>query len=797
MFFDGRCAALSQAVPLYPFVGMLRHYFDLTPGESEDAACAKLEHRLHKNPDEVDAAFPLLCRVLSVPAELPADLPLEALKQETFAAITKLVHMESRRAPVVMVLEDLHWIDESSHELLEMAVARLMRARVMILLSHRPDYRQSWRTSAAVTALQLRPLLDDDVAHIARTLAGGELPAELAARILSKAEGSPFFAEELTRSLLEDGYITGDGNAVRTTRPLDEIFIPGSVREVIAARLDRLGSAAKRVAQLAAVLGRQFRRGDLAQLLAPEAVDVDHELGELSRRGVIHRKSLFSDDEYRFGESLTQEVAYESLLLKQRRQLHERVAALLEAGGGDPSLAGPALIAHHYALSENRAKAVETLLRAAAEAERLPSFRTAIDLCRQAWELGEAGLRERGADPRFKEWILAATLGYTRLTVLYASSSDPEAERAAVRGQELARELGNVEAGAILQTMHGMLLTADPARFADGMVLAEEAVEVARQSGSELHVINASRAVAWHCLLDGRFAAAQEKSDWIVAELERRDMRGEDIYLGARWMRDAVRFYSDDLEGARRGSEETYELTVQRVNHTVQSGAASVLSMVEFAQARYAEAKRWAERSLETSEAIGNLGGVHRGQALLLATRVALGEGGGLGTLADAIEQSIAKGGNALLYVHSVAEALLAVGEVKRAERMARTAVELAGGRYRVLLCGIALADVLSRLGPAYWAEADRAFERALALADSVASRSSRAHALLGRGRLATARGQNDAALRAWREARALFEAVGMTRYERLAATLLGDSGSVVSPTPSAAPALSAPAAAS
>src|SRR5215470_4161116 len=274
-----------------------------------------------------------------------------------------------------------------------MAAARLMRARVMMLVSHRNEYRPVWRTSAALTQIPLRPLLDDEVIQITRALAGGALPPELERRILSKAEGSPFFAEEITRSLGEEGYLTRSDGGTALTRPVDEILIPGTVREVIAARLDRLGGPAKRCAQFAAVLGRQFRRADLAQLL--EEIDVDRELAELTRRGVIHRKSLFSDDEYRFGESLTQEVAYDSLLLKQRRVLHERVAALLEEGGGDPSLARPSLIAHHYALSDNRSKAVETLLRAATDAERLPSFRSALELDRQAWEIAESVLRER------------------------------------------------------------------------------------------------------------------------------------------------------------------------------------------------------------------------------------------------------------------------------------------------------------------------------------------------------------------------------------------------------------------
>jgi class 3 adenylate cyclase/tetratricopeptide (TPR) repeat protein len=777
-FLEGRCAALSQNVPLSPFVAMLRQYFALEPGESHESAEAKLERRLGKSAAEVEDAFPLLCRVLALPAALPPDLSLDALKQETFEAIHKLVEAESRRTSVVMIVEDLHWIDEASQDLLEMAVGRLMRARVMILVSHRAEHRPVWRTSAALTQVTLRPLLDEDVIQITRALTGGALPRELEQRILAKAEGSPFFAEEITRSLGEEGYITHADEGTRLTRPVEEILIPGSVREVIAARLDRLGAAAKRTAQFAAVLGRQFRRGDLALLLAPEEVDVDRELAELTRRGVIHRKSLFSDDEYRFGESLTQEVAYDSLLLKQRRQLHERVAGLLEAGGGDPSLARPSLIAHHYALSENRTKAVETLLQAAGEAERLPSFRSALDLHRQAWDIGEAALRERnGGDPRFRRWVMEATSGYARLTVMYGASADPDAERAALRGRELALELGEQSVAMTLRSMQGMLLTADPERFGEGITLTEQGIEEARQAGDPLQVLSFSRAVVWHYLLDGRFADSRAKAEWVLAELERLGQRAEpsDLYVATRWMHDGVLFFSDDYDGALRSASETYELAVAMPNRTVQSGAASTLSMIHFARASYPEAQQWAERSLTISEAIGSTVGVHRGVALVLAARAALGEPINFARHVDAIESGVAQGGSVLLSIHTLVETLLGLGDVTSAEKLARLAAERAAGRMRELFAALALGEVATRRGPSQWGEACRSLERAQTIADAIGMRSGAAQALIGRGRLAFARTHFEEARTAWQKAHDICGALGLTRYQRLCAHLLSE----------------------
>ncbi|MBX3028071.1 AAA family ATPase [bacterium] len=766
-FLEARCAALSQSIPLAPFVAMLRQYFDLSPSDDEATACGKVERRLGKAMAQIDDAYPLLCRVLSVPAPVPAELPLERLKRETFEAIARLVQSESRRGPVILILEDLHWIDEPSQELLEMAITRLSRSQAMILVSHRPEYRPQWRTEAALTQISLRPLLDGDVRRITRALAGGALPDELEARILAKAEGSPFFAEEITRSLSEEGFLERAGGAVRLTRPVDEILIPGSVREVIAARLDRLPAAAKRVAQIAAVLGRQFQRQQLAHLLADEQVDVEGALEELLRRGVMHRKSLFSDDEYRFGESLTQEVAYDSLLHRQRRQLHGRVATLLESGAGDAALARPALLAHHFARSDDRARAVETLLRAAAEAEQLPSYRTASDLFRQAWEIGEALLADAPADGRVQRWVMEATVGFTRVTVLYGSSADPQAERAALRGRELAQALGAKEAASLLRTMHGMLLTVDPERFAEGVAITEAAVAEARQSDDIIQALSASRAVAWHYLLDGRFDAARTTIEWVERGLqERAELPGApDMYLAARLMHDGILQASDELELAFHRAGETLAMADRAGSHTVRAGSSVLLAQLHLQRAEHEEARRWAARGLETAEQIGNFAGLQRARALLLAARVALGEAVTVGAVGDLLEEGIERGGNAIVSIQPIVDAFLALGEIGRAERVARLALERAAGRYRQILAGAALADVLVRLGPSAWAEAERLVERTMGVAEAVGARGIQAQLSVAAARLALDRDLARDAQQALERARSLCAAIGLSRF--------------------------------
>src|SRR5262249_3795883 len=234
------CSTWNQMVPYFPFVSMLRRYFDLSPDEPADIAREKIARQLRGIDAQLESSVPFLCRMLAGSTEATTNLPEDELKRATLEAGAHPVVGESRRKPVVMLLEDLHWMDEPSREMLDVAVAQMGNAPVMMLVSHRPDYRPMWRTHAAFTQLSLRRLSEADVTAIMRALADGPLPAELEQLILAKAEGSPFLAEEITRSLIEEGNLTSNGGGSRLTRPVEEIRIPGTVQEVIAARLDRL-----------------------------------------------------------------------------------------------------------------------------------------------------------------------------------------------------------------------------------------------------------------------------------------------------------------------------------------------------------------------------------------------------------------------------------------------------------------------------------------------------------------------------------------------------------------------------
>ena len=781
VFFEARCAAMTQAVPYAPWVAMLRQYFGLTSGDDEASAKTKIADKVGPVGQDFAAYYPALYHVLSLHGgghelDHPDD---DDMKRQTFEAVASLVYAASERAPVVMVIEDVHWIDEPSREMLTLAVGKGTRSRLMMLISHRSDYQPAWRVRAALTQLTLGPLSDDETAEVVRSVAGGPLPTELERRIVQKAEGNPFFTEEITRTLVEEGYLLRSDGQVRLTRPVADIRMPGTVEELIGARLDRLGPQAKRVVQVAAVLGRQFHRDQLLQLLHGEGIDVAGELAKLEERGVVHRKTMLSSDEFRFGESLTQEVAYEGLLLRQRRELHDRIGQLIEALPGEPTAERSALLAHHYTRSVNRENAIHALMRAARDAEKIPSFRGAARFYNTAFELADGALTDGNATPESKRLVIEAAMGALRMTVIYGIYEHADPETPAHRGRALAEELGDVESLAELCSLHGLLISnRGPEAFPGGMALVEEALGIAERADLQLSKVRISRSLAWEYLFDGRFEEALARIQGVFVDFERLGpaARHNDLLLGARFMHDRMRYHADEVEAAISGAERTYEAAVTQPNRTVQSGASVTVALVHFARGDYAQAREWAERSFEVARAIGSISHLRSAAALSVLASLELDDRAAADRHLDLLDSS-GLAGVETLNCTVVVEALIAAGELKRAEQCAERSTKSAGGRLRELQCATAYGDVLARLGPSRWAEAQRWLERARVLAQAIGSRSGLAGVSLASATLSLALGDTEAATRHAEVARSTYAALGLSRYEGRADRLLTEIG--------------------
>jgi tetratricopeptide (TPR) repeat protein len=572
----------------------------------------------------------------------------------------------------------------------------------------------------------------------------------------------------MARALLEEGCLTCEVDGEIRTRSVDEIRIPSTVQEVVAARLDRLPPAAKRVVQHAAVMGRQFSRRLLVALLSSEGIDVDRELDELERRGVVHRRNVFSNDEYRFGESLTQEVAYEGLLLRQRRQLHERIGLLLEDNPMAADSERSAMLMHHFGLSDNRAKSAKALLRAAAEAEKVPSYATAARLYRQAWDLAYDA-NGRGSDADLQRLALQAVNGVGRMAVIYNVPDPGDNSEVLANARHLAESLDDFGSLAALYTYEGMLLMQrDRAHFADGLARVEKGSELARRAPDPLPAITNARALSYGYMIDGRLEPARQLLDFVIDQLDRTGLSQQlaDLHCSASWMRDRLDFFNDDLERATQGTLQTLALASRVGNRTVRSSACMLLGHVALSRGEYAEALRWIEESLSVMAVIGPQWNASTAAAIGLLASRALGRTDNPGRFVDLIAQGSMPSNDLALNSHVVTEALLLAGEVEFAERRAQMAYERSGGRLRELHATLALAAVQLYRGGKHAPDALHSYQHALGLAETLGLRSAIATASSGLAQVELSRGEATQASRLLRRALRLWGELGMSRYE-------------------------------
>ena len=380
---EARCVSYGSLVPYLPLADLVRAYCGVKDGDSPDDASRAVRTAIATAALPADADRRLL-RLLGIGDTADDSVSPEAIKARTFDVLRGLLLHASTLRPVVIVVEDIHWIDRTSEEFLAMLVEWVVAARVLIIVTFRPDYRMPWRDHSYVMQLTLTALTAADSGALVGTMTRDTpIPPHVSAEILAKAEGNPFFLEELTRAVLERG-------------PQDRV--PDTVHGVIMARIDRLPETAKHILQTASVLGREVPLRLLVRVwrgtpqMAPE-------LDELCRLEFLYEKSGGDERVFVFRHALTQDVAYDSLLARQRRDLHLEAARALEELYAGRLEETTATLAYHYVRTDLTDQAVTWLLRAADRAARVYANEEAIlhlDLARRRLErLPESPDRDR------------------------------------------------------------------------------------------------------------------------------------------------------------------------------------------------------------------------------------------------------------------------------------------------------------------------------------------------------------------------------------------------------------------
>src|SRR5919197_449976 len=300
--------------------------------------------------EELQPAIPYIKYLLSVPPGDDAVLRLDAQQRRLrlFEALRAMMLQGGQRRPLVLKVEDLHWIDKTSEEVLLHLVDSIPTARVLLLVTYRPGYQNPFGERTYTTRIGLRTLSDHDSLRLAAgMLAMAEVPPELRDLLIRKAEGNPFFLEEVLKSLLEVGALRQRDGRYILTKPIAEIYVPNTVQDVIMARIDRLEETPKRALQLASVIGREFTVRLLERISDVQA-QLKRFLQELKVLEFIYERSFYPELAYMFKHALTHDVAYNSLLMQRRKELHRLVAMAIEDLYAERLPESYEMLADHY-----------------------------------------------------------------------------------------------------------------------------------------------------------------------------------------------------------------------------------------------------------------------------------------------------------------------------------------------------------------------------------------------------------------------------------------------------------------
>jgi class 3 adenylate cyclase/predicted ATPase len=356
---------------LYPVTEQLQRTMRFTQHDGPPERLEKLKIALQDLGVALGDTVPPLAALLSLPTDVRdkgVDLGPQELKAKTLEAVIRAISEMAAQAPVLMVVEDTHWVDPTTVELLGLAIHQLASARVLLLITFRPDFEPPWVGRGNMTQLALNRLGRTDTSALVEHVTGGmALPREVLDQIIARTDGVPIYVEELTKTLLESGLLSETDRGYALTGSLSESVIPSSLQDSLMARLDRLGPA-KEVAQLAATIGRSFRHELLAAASPQRETEIAEALDKLVNASLVYRQGTGGQATYEFKHALVGDAAYGSLLKQTRQAHHRRIAEVLAQQYPAIAKTEPDILAHHYTEAGIDHLAIEYWQRAAQRA---------------------------------------------------------------------------------------------------------------------------------------------------------------------------------------------------------------------------------------------------------------------------------------------------------------------------------------------------------------------------------------------------------------------------------------------
>src|SRR5437870_7498005 len=335
---ESSSVSYGKATAYLPVCDLLKAYCHIEDRDDLRTVRAKITGQLLTLDDAIQDTVPA---VLALFEALPADRPFLSLdplqrRRRTLEALKRILLRESQGQPLLLVFEDLHWIDSETQAVLDLLVESLPTAQVLLLVNYRPEYQHGWGSKTYYTQLRLDPLPETRAEELLQALVGEDASLGPLTQLLSaRTQGNPFFLEESVRTLVETGVLVGERGAYRLDQPLDTLQVPATVQALLAARIDRLAPEDKRLLQTAAVIGTEVPWPLLQAIADTPDEALYRSLAQLQAAEFLYETSLFPERAYTFKHALTHEVAYGSLLQERRRTLHARLVEALEALAGD------------------------------------------------------------------------------------------------------------------------------------------------------------------------------------------------------------------------------------------------------------------------------------------------------------------------------------------------------------------------------------------------------------------------------------------------------------------------------
>ena len=510
-YLEGRCLSYGSSIPYHPVIDIVRNNCGVAETDSPEAISEKLGVALQEVGMDAEASVPYLLRLLGVQegTESIAQLTPEAIRTRIFETLCQMSIKGSQQRHLIFEIEDLHWLDKTSEDYMALLVEHLASASILLLTTYRPGYRPTWLDQSYATQIPLPSLASQDaltIVHSARL--NNMLPAEIAQTIVTKAEGNPFFLEELTRAVIEHG-VSGA-----------TVDVPDTIQGVLSARIDRLPEPHKQLLQTASILGREFSP-QLLEALWEGAEALSPLLSELKRLEFLYERATADEPLYVFKHALTQDVAYDSLLTTRRQALHLAAGKAIERHYAGRLEEAYDLLAYHYAKTAESSKAIHYLTLHAEKATANYAHTEAIAALQEALQHAEHL-------PDSERYSRGVSLVLRLANSLYFLGQFVETLDLLSQHQERLNQCQDPSLAGEYACWLGHTYTylGDQERAA---AQAQHAIAIARSCGDDLTMGKASYVLARALLWTSRFPAGLTQSREAVTCLE---PTGERWWLG-------------------------------------------------------------------------------------------------------------------------------------------------------------------------------------------------------------------------------------------------------------------------